>query len=86
MRWEDGSTHGGDIALNKPVARSQLEAVTLETTFWGSWKGDNWNMNSVQITAVTEEGKSFPIATSGFHRFSADPTGPKARRLEIPVK
>jgi hypothetical protein len=47
--------------------------------------GDNWNMNSVQITAVTANGKIVPLATSGFHRFSADPAGPNARRLEIPI-
>jgi hypothetical protein len=85
VRWADGSTHGVVISLNQPVPQDQIKAVTLETTFWGGWKGDNWNMNSVQITAVTEQGKSFPMATSGFHRFSADPTGPKARRLDIPV-
>ena len=85
-RWPDGSTHGVAITLNQPVPREQIAEVILETTFAGGFNGDNWNMNSVQITAITGKGSNLPIASSGFHRFSADPTGPKARRLTIPVK
>lgn len=85
-RWADGSAHGVAIALNQPVPRDQIAGVILETTFGGGSNGDNWNMNSVQIAAITEKGTNFPIATSGFHRFSADLTGPKARRWTISVK
>jgi hypothetical protein len=85
-RWADGSAHGVVITLNQPVPRVQIAGVILETTFSGGANGDNWNMNSVQIVAMTEKGSNFPIASSGFHRFSADPTGPKARRLTIPIK
>jgi hypothetical protein len=85
MRWADGSTHGVVVVLNQPVPRNQIVAVMLETAFTGGASGDNWNMNSVQITAVTANGKIVPLATSGFHRFSADPAGPNARRLEIPI-
>ena len=85
-RWADGSPNGVVIALNQPVTREQIASVVLETTFGGGSGGDNWNMNSVQITATTEKGTNLPIASSGFHRFSADTTGPKARSLTIPVK
>ena len=85
-RWADGSAHSVAIALNQPVLRDQIAGVILETTFGGGSSGDNWNMNSVQIAAITEKGTNFPIATSGFHRFSADLTGPNTRRLTISVK
>jgi hypothetical protein len=85
-RWADGSAHGVSISLNQPVPKEQIASVVLETTFAGGYNGDNWNMNSVQINALTEKGSSSPIASFGFHRFSADPTGPKARRLTVPIK
>jgi hypothetical protein len=46
---------------------------------------DNWNMNSMQVEA-TVNSVSQRIAQFGFHRFSADSSGPKAKELTIPVK
>jgi hypothetical protein len=42
---------------------------------------DNWNMESVEIRA---DGR--PVTTYGFHRFSADWSGPSARELTVPIK
>jgi hypothetical protein len=44
--------------------------------------GDNWDMNSVTV-GVLVNGKISPATTFGFHRFSADSDGPKARTLTI---
>lgn len=46
---------------------------------------DNWNMNSMQVQAAVNS-VSQRIAQFGFHRFSADSSGPKAKELTIPVK
>jgi hypothetical protein len=81
-RWADGSTHGAEVLLNQPVPMDQITAVTLATTFQGGPGGDNWNMDSVQITADDTR----PLARYGFYRFSADWSGPKAKELTIPLK
>lgn len=81
-RWADVSTHGAEVLLNRPVSINQIKAVTLATTFHGGANGDNWNMDSVEITA----DDTHPLATYGFHRFSADRSGPNAREITIPVK
>jgi len=39
-------------------------------------------MDSVDIVA----DDTHPLATYGFHRFSADWSGPKAKEITIPVK
>jgi hypothetical protein len=46
---------------------------------------DNWNINSMQVEAAVNS-VSQRIAQFGFHRFSADSSGPKAKELAIPVK
>jgi hypothetical protein len=81
-RWADGSAHGAEVLLNQPVPVNQIKAVTLATTFLGGPNGDNWNMDSVEITA----DDTHALATYGFHRFSADWSGPKAKEITIPVK
>jgi hypothetical protein len=78
--WANGSTHSLTVILNRPVPRKQIKSVTLSTTFTGGPGGDNWNMDSVEITA-----DGHPLVTSGFHRFSADWSGPKAKQLTIAI-
>src|SRR4051812_16465438 len=83
--WGNGSNHPLTVLLNRPITLDQIRSVTLQTTFTGGSDGDNWNMNSVMISAVVN-GKSTPVTTYGFHRFSSDATGPKAKTWRIPVK
>jgi hypothetical protein len=79
--WPNGSTRGAEMLLNRPVPVDQIRSVTLETTFTGGSGGDNWNMDSVEIGADDTQH----VATSGFHRFSSDWTGPKAKEITIPI-
>ena len=65
---------------------SQIRAFTLADTFSGGSGGDNWNMASMQAVAILADGSHHTIAKSGFHRFSADPSGPKARLLSVPAQ
>ena len=81
QRWPDETTHGASVLLNRTVALTQIKSVTISTTFQGGSGGDNWNMDSVEIRA---DGQ--PVTTYGFHRFSADWSGPKARDLTIAIK
>lgn len=83
QNWPNGSTKGAEILLNHPVTMDQIRSITLETTFTGGSGGDNWNMNSMQADAVLMDGSSHTIAKSGFHRFSADWSGPKAKEISI---
>jgi len=85
QRWADGNTNHVSMVLNHPVTLNQIRQVQLQTTFQGGSGGDNWNMDSVEITAFVD-GKITPLATSGFHRFSADQSGPTAKLLTIGVK
>jgi hypothetical protein len=83
--WGNGSNHQLTVFLNRPITLDQIRSVTLQATFTGGSGGDNWNMNSVAIAAIVN-GKSTPVTTYGFHRFSSEVTGPTARTLRIPVK
>ncbi|HEY4052354.1 MAG TPA: hypothetical protein VGL74_01335 [Terriglobales bacterium] len=83
QNWPNGSTKGAEILLNRPVTIDQIRGVTLATTFSGGSGGDNWNMGSMQADAFLVNGTYHTIAKSGFHRFSADWTGPKARQISI---
>jgi hypothetical protein len=83
QRWPDGSTKGAEILLNRPVTIDQIRGITLATTFTGSSGGDNWNMGSVQADAYLVNGTHHTIAKSGFHRFSSDWSGPKAKEITI---
>lgn len=83
--WTNGSNHQLSVVLNRPVTLNQIKSITLETTFGGGSGGDNWNMDSVSISAFVD-GKINPVTTSGFHRFSADLTGPKAKTFTIALK
>jgi hypothetical protein len=81
--WPNGSTKGAEILLNRPVTINQIRGITLATTFSGGSGGDNWNMGSMQADAFLADGSYHTIAKSGFHRFSSDWSGPKARQISI---
>ncbi|MCU1249633.1 MAG: hypothetical protein JWQ49_2662 [Edaphobacter sp.] len=85
QRWADGSTNGAEVLLNRPVTIDQIKTITLSDTFTGGSGGDNWNMNSMQVDAWANS-VSHRIAQFGFHRFSADSSGPKAKELTIRLK
>jgi hypothetical protein len=81
--WSNGSTKGAEILLNRSVTIDQIRGFTVEDTFSRDSGGDNWNMASVQADAVLADGSYHTIAKSGFHRFSADWSGPKAKQITI---
>ena len=83
--WANETNHQLSVVLNHPVTLNQIKSVTRETTFTGGGGGDNWNMDSVSISAFVD-GKITPVTTAGFHRFSADWTGPKAKTFTIALK
>jgi len=83
QRWPDGSTKGAEILLNRPVIMDQIRGFTLETAFSGGSGGDNWNMAAMQADALLVNGTHHTIAKTGFHRFSSDWTGAKARQISI---
>jgi len=81
-RWPDGSTKGAEVLLDRAVTIDQIQSITLSDTFTGGSGGDNWNMNSMEAAAWV--GSSYhTIANSGFHRFSSDWSGEKARQIDI---
>jgi len=86
QNWPNGSTKSIEIQLNRSVDMSQIHAFTLADTFSGGSGGDNWNMASVQAVAILADGSRHTIAKLGFHRFSADPSGDKARMITIPAQ
>lgn len=83
QNWPNGSTKGAEVLLNRLVTMAQIRGFTLEDTFTGGSGGDNWNMASVEADAVLADGTYHTIAKSGFHRFSADWNGPKAKQITI---
>jgi hypothetical protein len=85
QNWPNGSTKGAEILLNRLVTIDQIRGFALEDTFNGGSGGDNWNMASMQADAVLADGSSHTLAKSGFHRFSSDWSGPKARQITIPA-
>ncbi len=85
QRWVEGSMHSVEVLLDRSVTLDQIRAVTLSTTFTGGTGGDNWNMDSVDIMALVD-GTMRPVTTAGFHRFSSDWSGPKAKSITIALK
>jgi len=82
-RWPDGSTKAAEILLTRPVTIDRIKSISLSDTFSGGSGGDNWNMASMQADAFLADGSYHTIAKTGFHRFSADWSGPKARQISI---
>jgi len=70
-KWDNNSTHIVTITLNKPVPVNQIRSVTLATTFSGGSGGDNWNMDSLKVTALVQRDHQV-VATYGFNRFTGD--------------
>ncbi len=83
QNWPNGSTKGAEILLNRPVTINQIRGFVLSDTFTGGPGGDNWNMASMQADAVLMDGSSHTLAKSGFHRFSSDWSGPKAKQITV---
>ena len=83
QNWPNGSTKGTEILLNRLVTIDQIRGFTVSDTFSGGSGGDNWNMASMRADAVFADGSYHTIAKSGFHRFSADWNGPKAKEITI---
>lgn len=84
--WPNGSTKSVEVQLNRSVDMNQIRAFTFTDTFSGGSGGDNWNMASMQAVAILADGSHHTIAKFGFHRFSADPSGPKARQIIVPAQ
>lgn len=85
QNWPNGSTKGADILLSRSVTTDQIRGFTLEDTFTGGPGGDNWNMASMQADAFLWDGSYHTIAKSGYHKFSADWSGVKAKQITIPA-
>ena len=84
-RWPDGSTKGAEVLLSRAVTLDQIKSITLFGTFTGGSGGDNWNMSSMKADAWV--GSTYhTIAQYGFHRFSSDWSGAKAREITIPTQ
>lgn len=69
--WPDNTANTAAIVLNRAVPLAALKSLTLTTTFSGGINGDNWNMNSLTVTAVGN-GLNKQIGSSGFKRFTGD--------------
>jgi hypothetical protein len=83
-RWPDGSTKGADVLLSRAVTLDQIKSITLSDTFTGGSAGDNWNMSSMKADALVGS-TPHTVAQYGFHRFSSDWNGEKAREVTIPA-
>jgi len=84
QNWPNGSTKDAEVLLNRLVDMSQIRGFTLEDTFTGGSGGDNWNMASMQADASLADGTKHTIGKFGFHRFSSDQSGTKARQITVP--
>ncbi|HEY2472527.1 MAG TPA: hypothetical protein VGI45_32380 [Terracidiphilus sp.] len=85
QNWPNGSTKGAEILLDRAVDMSQIRGFTLGDTFTGGSGGDNWNMASMEAAAFLVDGTYHTVAKFGFHRFSSDWSGPKAKEITIPA-
>jgi hypothetical protein len=83
-RWLPNYAENARIVLSAPVRPEQIRDLVITDTFGGGFDGDNWDMISVTVSELVN-GKLYPVTSSGFHRFSADSTGPKAKSLTIPL-
>lgn len=83
LNWPNGSRSRAEILLNRPVTIDQIRGIVLADTFGSGFGGDIWKMASMQADAFLADGSHHTIAKAGFHRFSADTSGPSAREIEI---
>jgi len=70
-RWPDNTANTAAIVLNRAVSPAELKSLALTTTFSGGTNGDNWNMNSLTVTAAGN-GLNKQIGSFGFKRFTGD--------------
>ncbi len=70
-RWADNTSSVVDIDLTKGRMPNDIVGVDLQTTFGGGMGGDNWNMNSVSVSALGP-GVNTVIFTHGYMRFTGD--------------
>ena len=68
VNWPNNSTHHFLVFLNPPKDPSEIKSISFHT-FGGNWWTDNWNLDSVQVTAIGN-GVRQVIATHGFWRFT----------------
>jgi hypothetical protein len=78
-RWPDNTANTAAIVLNRAVSPAELKSLTLTTTFSGGTNGDNWNMNSLTVTAAGN-GLNKQIGSFGFKRFTGD-----QKQLNVPL-
>jgi len=50
-RWIDNYQEAVSVPLRQPVPLNEIKNIVLTTTFSGGVGGDNWNMNSLKVTA-----------------------------------
>lgn len=78
-RWGNNSVNTVAVALDRPVAPSQIKSIALLTTFSGGMGGDNWNMNSLRVTA-TGNSVNKMIASYQSYRFTGS-----SRQLNVAI-
>ena len=69
-RWINNYTQTVPITLDRPVPVNEITSVTLTTTFGGGIGGDNWNVDSLRISAggtVLYQASGHPLV-----RFTGD--------------
>lgn len=74
-RWADNSVHTVIIeGFPENTRLSNLTSFTIKTSFSGGIAGDNWNMDSIIVRAVTSSGLQTIINRSGtpLVRFTGD--------------
>lgn len=71
QRWISNYTQNARVVLSRPVPLAQIRSIVLTDTFSGGISGDNWDMKSLNLFAVTttEETPTF-VKNAGFKRFT----------------
>ncbi|TKB88126.1 MAG: hypothetical protein E8D43_00395 [Nitrospira sp.] len=79
VRWPDHSATTADIALSRAVLPEAFRLLRLSSTFSGGYRGDNWNMSSVRVTASGSD-TAVELTRYGFKRFTGSD-----RHLNLPI-
>jgi microsomal dipeptidase-like Zn-dependent dipeptidase len=92
--WGNHSLHTVRCALPAGTQRSSLREVRIKTSFSGGIGGDNWNMDSIQVSAETAGRRLLSQTGTPLIRFTAEqrsrvvyaPTRrPEANPLDMPA-
>jgi pimeloyl-ACP methyl ester carboxylesterase len=78
-RWINGSTHTIMALLERAVRPEDIVGLVIEAGFGGGSGGDNWNMQSMQVTGIGN-GVELELVSYGFKRFRGDDN-----TLSIPI-